>query len=138
MQYPIEALPVRFLVRASCRALRRQARRLERVFRKTRSSSDRASWVRFVREMHSSYRTREQEYWEALISHQSKEQKKLWTTFNSLLGRGRGGRASTNLPTFSAFLERFTAKISLIRRSTADQLPPMFSSMEHRLHALQE
>src|SRR6218665_817583 len=93
-----------------------------------------------VREMHSSYRTREQEYWEALIYHQSKEPKRLWTTFNSLLGRGRGGRASTDLPTFSAetFLERSTAKISLIRLSTADQPLPMFSSTEHRLHALQE
>ena len=59
---------------------------------------------------------------------------------NSLLGHGRGGRASTNLPTFSAetFLERFTAKTSLIRHSTADQPRPMFSSTKHRLHALQE
>src|SRR6218665_2162856 len=33
---------------ASCLALRRRARRLERVFRKMHSSSDRALWVRFV------------------------------------------------------------------------------------------
>src|SRR6218665_1167232 len=127
----------------SCRTLRRRARRLERVFRRTRCPADRASCVRFVRKMHSSYRTREREYWEALIFHQSKEPKRLWTTFSSLLGRGRGGRAPTNLhvhvPLFSAeiFLERFTAKISSILRSTADFSPPTFSTTEHRLSVLQ-
>src|SRR6218665_2287630 len=124
----------------SCRTLRRQARRLERVFRRTRCPADRASWVRFVRRMHSSYRAREREYWEALISHQSKEPKRLWTIFNSLLGRGMGGRAPTNLPSFSAeiFLEHFTAKLSSIRRSTADLPPPTFSMTEYRLSVLQE
>src|SRR6218665_1133594 len=47
---------------AECRALRRRARCLERIYRRTQSSSDRADWIRFVRNMHSFYRTREQEY----------------------------------------------------------------------------
>jgi len=125
---------------SSCRALQRQDRRLEKVFKRTRLPADRSSWILFVRKLHSSYRTREWEYWKALISHQPKEPKRLWTTFNSLLGRGRDGRAPTNLPSFSAqiFLERFTAKTWLIQRSTADLPPPTFSVTEHHLSALQE
>src|SRR6218665_582915 len=48
---------------AECRALRRRARCLEMIYRRTQSSSNRADWIRFVRNMHSFYRTREQEYW---------------------------------------------------------------------------
>src|SRR5688572_9256143 len=62
---------------AECRKLRRQARRLERIYRRTRSPADRAAWVRFVREMHTSYRAREREYWEAIITRQSKDPKRL-------------------------------------------------------------
>src|SRR6218665_3900261 len=47
---------------ADCRALRRQARRLERVYRRTRLPSDQAAWVHFVRKMHAAYRDREREY----------------------------------------------------------------------------
>src|SRR6218665_330982 len=64
---------------AECRALRRRARCLERIYRRTQSSSDRADWIRFVRNMHSFYRTRGQEYWEAVINRHSREPKKLWT-----------------------------------------------------------
>src|SRR6218665_3894604 len=52
---------------ADCRALRRQAQRLERVYRRTRLPSDQAAWVQFVRKMHAAYRDREREYWEATI-----------------------------------------------------------------------
>ena len=82
---------------AGCRALRRLAGRLERIFRRTRSPTDRATWVHFVREMHASYRAREREYWETIITRQSKEPKKLWTTFNGLLGRQKGGQSQSLL-----------------------------------------
>ena len=125
---------------AGCRALRRKARRLERIFRRTRLPADRATWIRFVREMHSAYRTRECEYWEAVIARQSSEPKKLWTSFNRLLGRQKGGGQSKSPPSFTAetFLKRFTAKISSIRDATANCSPPEFSATECRLSDLCE
>src|SRR6218665_3099989 len=50
---------------AECRALRQKARRLERLYRRTKSATDRENWVRFVCRMHASYRETEREYWEA-------------------------------------------------------------------------
>src|SRR6218665_3906431 len=73
---------------AECRALRRRARCLERIYRRTQSSSDRADWIRFVRNVHSFYRSREQEYWEAVIDRHSREPKKLWTS-TTFLAAGR-------------------------------------------------
>src|SRR6218665_1712236 len=52
---------------AECRLRRRQARRLERVFRRTQLAGDKTTWIHFVRNMHDFYRRREQNYWETLI-----------------------------------------------------------------------
>lgn len=41
--------------------LRRQARRLERVFQRTRRPDDRASWILFVCSMHRRYMEKEGE-----------------------------------------------------------------------------
>src|SRR6218665_2292506 len=102
---------------ADCRALRWQARRLERVYPRTRLPSDQAAWVQFVGKMHAAYRDREREYWEAIIVKQSKDPKKLWTTFNGLLGRRPANQDLQSSPPFKedAFLDRFTAKIASIR-----------------------
>src|SRR6218665_175921 len=57
-----------FMVSAT---LRRQARRLERVFQRTRRPDDRASWILFVCSMHRCYMEKEGEkgeYWEHKIS----------------------------------------------------------------------
>src|SRR6218665_1284327 len=51
-----------------CHSLRRQARRLERVFQRTRLPDERASWILFVRSMYRRYREKEGEYWEHKIS----------------------------------------------------------------------
>src|SRR6218665_3226636 len=74
---------------AECRPLRREARRLERLHRRTRAPADRASSVKYVRAMHKTYRDREREHWEARIAAHSEQPKRLWATFNALLGRGR-------------------------------------------------
>jgi len=74
---------------------------LERLYRCTKSATDRENWVRFVRRMHARYRERECEYWEAKIARHAKDPKRLWATFNGLLGRhGAGSHSKT--PEFSA------------------------------------
>src|SRR6218665_819671 len=102
------------------RSLRREARRLERLYRRTRAPADRAAWVKYVRSMHRTYRDKKRENWEARIAAHSEQPKRLWATFNALLGRGRTDRSS-NPPSFTAedYLASFQAKVQTIRDDTA-------------------
>ena len=63
--------------------------------------------------------------------------KRLWATFNDLLGRGRAGR-KPDTPSFTAdgFLESFTSKILAIREATAGSPPPSFPSTDFSLSDL--
>ena len=124
---------------AECRTLRRQARRLERLYRRTRSQDDRKNWIHFVRQMHARYREREREYWEARIALSAKDPKRLWATYNGLLGRhGAGSRSAT--PTFSAeeFAEHCCAKIRSVRDDTSGSPPPQFPPTDCSLSTLSE
>src|SRR6218665_2648345 len=98
----------------------RQARRLERLYRRTKSATDRENWVLFVRRMHARYRERECEYWEAKIARHAKDPKRLWATFNGLLSRHGAGSHSKN-PEFSAknFTVYCESKIGSVRADTA-------------------
>lgn len=124
---------------AECRALRRRARRLERIYRRTQLPKDRLAWIHFVRHMRTFYRDREQEYWETIISSQSSQPKKLWTTFNGLLGRSASQR-SQNPPPFTAdeFLEKLSSKITSIRESTSAASPPDYAPTDCRFSTLRE
>src|SRR6218665_1353246 len=83
---------------AECRSRRRGARLHERRYRRTRSPADHTAWVRSVREMHKFYRAKERDYWEAKITAHAGQPKRLWATFNALLGRGRKDRYQDPLP----------------------------------------
>jgi hypothetical protein len=122
---------------AECRALQRRARRLERLYRRTKLPSDRTEWVRFVREMHRQHRDKERLYWEYKINHHSKEPRKLWATFNDLLGRSQtGSRSATLLFTAGDFLDAFTSKVRSVREATAGSSPPAFPPSECSLTVL--
>ena len=112
---------------AECRSSRRNARRLERLYRRTRSADDRVAWVRYVRGMHRLYKEKEQSYWERKIALHSKEPRKLWSTFNDILGRTRP-RSNASVPLFTAdaFLEAFTTKVRTTHEATAGSPPPVF------------
>src|SRR6218665_3228743 len=110
-----------------CCSMHRQARRHERKYRRTGLPSDRLTWVQFVRYMHRKYREQEGTYWEDRISSHSKEPKRLWTTFNALLGRRRGSAGHTSEESsFTAddFLASYTAKILGVRRATENAPAP--------------
>src|SRR6218665_350866 len=110
-----------------CRSMRRQASRHERKYRRTGLPSDRLTWVQFVRYMHRKYREKEGTYWEDRISSHTKEPKRLWTTFNALLGRRRGSAGhSSEESSFTAddFLASYTAKILGVRRATENASAP--------------
>src|SRR6218665_1667820 len=56
-------------------------------YRRTRLPVDRSTWVHFVRDMHRRYRDKERSYWEAKITSNAKDSKRLWATFDATLGR---------------------------------------------------
>src|SRR6218665_1455021 len=121
-----------------CHSLRRQARRLERIFQRTRLPDDRASWILFVRSMHRRYREKEGEYWEHKISSSEGDTRRLWTTFKDLLGRPRPSCTQEAPFTAEAFVDYYEAKISSIRQDTAQSQEPTFPSTTSRLTVLSE
>ena len=77
--------------------------------------------------MHRQYKTKEQSYWERKIALHSGEPRKLWTTFNDILGRSRPEPCqAAPLFTADAFLEAFTTKVQSVREATAGCPPPTF------------
>src|SRR6218665_1500110 len=122
---------------AECRSSRRNARRLERLYRRTRSADDRVAWVRYVRGMHRLYKDKEQSYWERKIALHSREPRKLWSTFNDILGRTRPrSNASVLLFTADAFLKAFATKVRTTHEATAGSPLPVFPPMTCGLSTL--
>src|SRR6218665_146669 len=74
------------------------------------------------------------------IDRRSKDPKRLWTTFNGLLGRRSRARCEQTSTPFTAdvFLEKITAKISSIRDATATAPPPVHLPTSHCLSSLRE
>src|SRR6218665_102266 len=71
--------------------------------------------------MHRKYREKERAYWEDRIISHAKEPKRLWSTFNTLLGRRRvQPECTSGAPAFTVedFLTSHTAKIFGIRQAT--------------------
>src|SRR6218665_3531104 len=89
--------------------------------------------------MHARYREREREYWEAKIARHAKDPKRLWATFNGLLGRHGAGSLSKT-PEFSAkdFAAYCESKIGSIRGDTAGSPPLEFPPTVHRMATLRE
>src|SRR6218665_462966 len=110
-----------------CHSLRRPARRLERVFRRSCSPDDRIAWIRFVRSMHRRYRVIEGEYWERLITSSAGDTRRLWSTSKDLLGGPRSSSSQTAPFTAEDFADYYESKISSIRQHTAQSHPPAIS-----------
>src|SRR6218665_28337 len=61
----------------------------------------RSTWVHFVRDMHRRYRDKERSCWEPKITSNAKDSKRLWATFETILGRRRAD-PQCDAPAFSA------------------------------------
>src|SRR6218665_1108577 len=87
--------------------------------------------------MHRSYREKERTYWETKIVSHAKDPKRLWATFDALLG-GRRGDRQPDVSLFSAedFLSLFNDKINGIRLETASADPPVNPFTDCRLSAM--
>jgi len=87
---------------------------------RTQSTADRQAWIAQERTRHQVYRQKERAYWSAEVSQQAGQPRKLWRTFNSILGRNRSCRLPRNKPSAQQFLYFFNEKVAEVRQSTAD------------------
>src|SRR6218665_724226 len=84
--------------------------------------------------MHRRYRDKERSYWEARITSNAKDSKRLWAAFDAILGR-RQADPQSDAPSFSAddFLASFKKKIADIRQDTAHSTPSVFRPTDCKL-----
>src|SRR6218665_3769127 len=80
--------------------------------------------------LHRRYRDKDRSYWEAKITSNAKDSKRLWATFDAILGRRRAD-PQCDAPSFSAddFLASFKKKIA----DTAHLTPPVFHPTDCKL-----
>ena len=115
-----------------CRSVKRNVRRLERCYRQSREAADRLAWVTAIREKHYFFKTKENEYWEHMITEQRSDSKKLWRTVSTVLGKPS---SSFSTPPFSPseFLSFLSSKVETIRSATSDSPPPVFTPTDCNL-----
>jgi len=103
---------------SECRSAKRHARRLERRYKKTRSTAAREHWVEALGSMHRLVRSKRGRYWRSKIDTR-RDPASLWRTINEGLGR-RGDGASHPATGLSAeaFADFFDQKVSDVRSAT--------------------
>ena len=109
-----------------CRSLRRNVRRLERRFRRTRDPVDRLNWMDHLRNMQREFRDRETTYWESLIEREKGNSRRLWAALSDVLGRSSTPRLPTSAFTAADYLNFVQSKIDATRQATVNASPPSF------------
>ena len=80
---------------SECRALRRNCRRLERRYRRTKSPADRRQWVDATRRRFQAYRAKKDKYWLDRLQQCGRSSQRLWRSLSSVLGRDRDVSGTT-------------------------------------------
>src|SRR6218665_816612 len=80
-----------------CYQLCRRTRCLERRYRRSRDTTDRLAWIGQLRALHHLYRQKEAAYWEDLVTKNSANPKRLWSTISGLLGKSSSTSPSPSL-----------------------------------------
>ena len=108
---------------ADCHVSRRNCRRLERRYRRSRSDSDRRAYVAAAQSKLKLFQAKRDAYWLAR-AREDGPTGKLWRTLNSVLGRNQSaGERSTTLSA-DGFADSFSKKVSDIRAATDGSPPP--------------
>ena len=111
----------------ACRAQKRKARCLERVYRRTRSGEDRNCWIEQLRACQEFYRQVQNIYWQTLTSDSSGNARKLWNTLSLVMGKEKTSPVQNGIDA-DVFLKCFNDKISDIRSATSGSGTPSFST----------
>lgn len=116
---------------AECRTIRRNCRRLERCYRRTRDPAHKTAYVAACRDKHDVFDQKKKRYWSERISTEGDSPKKLWRSLTSLLQRDRRP-ADDVTPTCNdadAFMRFFDDKVKSVRAATDGRHPPATTSV---------
>ena len=100
---------------ADCRAARRNCRRLERRYRRTRGVADRNSWVMATKAKFELLRVKRDNYWLNRVATDGSSSARLWRSISDILGRHSKTPESVSPLTAEGFSEHFENKIATIR-----------------------
>jgi len=118
------------MVRLSVAAIRRNCRRLERLYRRTRSAADGQALTAAQRHRSTVFKDKRDRYWSDRIADQTGSPVKLRNTLNAILQRDKR-TADDVAPTVhdaDAFLRYFDEKVKSVRAATASHPLPVFNS----------
>jgi len=111
---------------AECRATRRNCRRLERRYRRTRDPADKAAYVATSRDKHNTIDQKKKSCWSQHVQTDGSSPTKLWRSLTTLLQRDKR-MADAITPTCNDaddFLCFFDEKVKAVRMSTEGQQLP--------------
>ena len=108
---------------AGCRAARRECRRLERLYRRTKTDTDRRRWIDAAHHRFQLYRKSKEDYWLGRLNQHEKSSTLLWRSLSTALGRDRNVTSSTghSAEGFATFFER---KVDDVMTATEGLPPP--------------
>ena len=112
---------------AACRAQKRKARCLERVYRRTRTDVDRTLWLEQLKRNSEFYTQTQNVYWQTTIENSAGNARKLWNTLSTVMGKKQKSIIQDGLDAES-FLRCFEDKINDVRATTAGAADPDYSS----------
>ncbi|NJL57478.1 hypothetical protein HC928_21855 [bacterium] len=118
---------------SDCRSQRRECRRLERRYRRTRSAEDCRLWVIATRRRLASYRQKKEQFWLSQFDGNAGSSMYLWRSISRVLGRDRDitGITGHSAEGFAAF---FDNKVEKVRMDTAGAHElPLLRTTQHSL-----
>lgn len=100
-----------------CRRARRECRRLERKYRRSRTDIDLGLWTRAMRKRHELFRQKHEEYWLKQTNEDACFCAKLWRSLQKLLNRKDQKTLPEDALNADGFARCFQEKISDIKES---------------------
>jgi len=107
-----------------CRMAKRRARRLKRRYYKSKTVADRTLWIAELKSTSLFYQKKRNGYWQSKISENKGTSKKLWSSLNTVLGRGGASKASTSGLSAQGFSKFFVDKTVDVVKLTSNAPPP--------------
>ena len=95
--------------------------------KKTKLSKDRLKWISELKRTNNVYQAKRNSYWVDKITNDSDNPKKLWKSFNTVLGRAGESSLSTAGLASEEFLNFFSSKTDDVARSTASAPYPVLT-----------
>ena len=106
-----------------CRQKKRNVRRLERAYKKSRTTESRKAYLDELKSKSAFYQKKQSDYWTGRIYESTNSPKKLWNSLKSVLGRNTA--SSDNHITAEQFSDYFKKKTDEVAASTVNAPPPV-------------